>query len=252
MGEISEEIIEVSPAEPELPTVVSLQAQLDRLSAQMDWIVEQMQAQAAAREQWSELTATMVPVTRGAMDMATRELQDLSNDVTIDDAARFARTLARSLPQLEALLAQLDSLSELLSTASSLSGAGVAKLTDTLAVAEEKGYFAFAREGAAIADRVVTEFTEDDVRALGDNVVTILNAVKEMTQPEVMGLVQRTAVTMQSEEDIHQPPPSLFALLKSMRDPQTRRGLGRIMAMLHTVGEESPSGTGQTGRTSIR
>ena len=38
-----------------------------------------------------------------------------------------------------------------------------------------------------IADRVVTEFTEEDVKALGDNVVTILNAVKEMTQPEVMG-----------------------------------------------------------------
>jgi uncharacterized protein YjgD (DUF1641 family) len=249
MGEIVEEVVEVATAEPELPTVVSLQAQMDRLSAQMDWIVEQMQAQAAAREQWSELAATMVPVTRGAMDMATRELEDLSSDVTIDDAARFARTLARSLPQLEALLAQLDSLSELLSTASSLSGAGVAKLTDTLATAEEKGYFAFAREGAAIADRVVTEFTEDDVRALGDNVVTILNAVKEMTQPEVMGLVQRTAVTMQSEEDINQPPPSLFALLKSMRDPQTRRGLGRIMAMLHTVGEESAPGTGQTSRS---
>ena len=213
-----------------------LASQVDRLSAQMDFITAELLAQREARERWSELVETLVPVTRGAMDVATREMQELSQDVTIDDVTRFARTLARSLPQIEALMAQLDSLSELTETVTSLSGAGVAKLTDTLQAADEKGYFAFAREGSKIADRVVTEYTEEDVRALGDNVVTILNAVKEMTQPEVMGLVQRSVVQVQEPMD----PPSMFALLKSMRDPQTRRGLARVMAMLHTVGEQQP------------
>ena len=213
-----------------------LASQVDRLSAQMDFITAELLAQREARERWSELVETLVPVTRGAMDVATREMQELSQDVTIDDVTRFARTLARSLPQIEALMAQLDSLSELTETVTSLSGAGVAKLTDTLQAADEKGYFAFAREGSKIADRVVTEYSEEDVRALGDNVVTILNAVKEMTQPEVMGLVQRSVVQVQEPMD----PPSMFALLKSMRDPQTRRGLARVMAMLHTVGEQQP------------
>ena len=213
-----------------------LASQVDRLSAQMDFITAELLAQREARERWSELVETLVPVTRGAMDVATREMQELSQDVTIDDVTRFARTLARSLPQIEALMAQLDSLSELTETVTSLSGAGVAKLTDTLQAADEKGYFAFAREGSRIADRVVTEYSEEDVRALGDNVVTILNAVKEMTQPEVMGLVQRSVVQVQEPME----PPSMFALLKSMRDPQTRRGLARVMAMLHTVGEQQP------------
>jgi len=214
---------------------------LDHLTEQVEWIAEQMRQQQQAREKWTELTDTMVPVTRGAMDVAIRELDDLSDDVTAEDAARFARTLARALPQMEVLLAQLDSLSELAHELNSLSGAGMARLTEVLGVAEEKGYFAFARQGAVIADNVVTEFTEEDVKALGDNVVTILNAVKEMTQPEVMGLVQRTALTVQDAEDTHAEPPSMFAILKSMRDPQTRRGLARVMSMLHTVGEEQPT-----------
>ncbi|MGB3013859.1 MAG: DUF1641 domain-containing protein, partial [Candidatus Nanopelagicales bacterium] len=212
---------------------------VDRMADQMDFIAAELQAQRESRERWSELTETLVPVTRGAVDMATRELEDLSPDVTAEDAARFARTAARALPKLEVLLAQLDSLSELLHTVNSLSGAGMDKLTEVLAVADDKGYFAFARQGGMIADRVVTEFTEEDVKALGDNVVTILNAVKEMTQPEVMGLVQRTAISVSDAEDTPIEPPSLFALLKSMRDPQTRRGLAKVMAMLHTVGEES-------------
>ncbi len=181
------------PAMTAEPTTVELAERIDRMSEQMDFIAAEMLAQRRARETWTELSETLVPVTRGAMDVATRELDDLSDDVTADDLVRFARTAARSLPKLEAMMAQLDSLSELMHTVNSLRGAGLAKVTDVLAAADDKGYFVFAREGSRIADRVVTEFTEEDVQALGDNVVTILNAVKEMTQPEVMGLVQRTA-----------------------------------------------------------
>lgn len=226
------------------PTTLELAERIERMSEQMDFIAAELLAQRQAREKWAELAETLVPVTRGAMDVATAEFEELSDDVTAEDLARFARTTARSLPRLEAALAQLDSMSELLHTVNSLSGAGVARLTELLAVADDKGYFAFARQGGLIADRVVTEFTEDDVKALGDNVVTILNAVKEMTQPEVMALVQRTAGSVQYVEDTPMEPPSLFSLLKSMRDPQTRRGLAKVMAMLHTVGEEhSPTPT---------
>ncbi len=222
------------------PTTTDLAERIDRMSEQMDFIAAELLAQRQSRQMWAELSETLVPVTRGAMDVATRELDDLSDEFTTEDLARFARTTARNLPRIEAAMAQLDSLSELLHTVNSLSGAGLGKVTEVLEVADEKGYFAFARQGGMIADRVVTEFTEEDVAALGENVVTILTAVKEMTQPEVMGLVQRTALSVQDAEDTPMEPPSMFALLKSMRDPQTRRGLAKVMAMLHTVGEEHP------------
>jgi len=218
-------------------TEPSTEERLDRLSAQMDFIVEELQRQRETRERIAELTETLTPVTKQAMQMASDQLEEL--DLSSEELISLLRTLARSLPQLEALLAQVGPLSDLAAQVTELSGPGLAKLTEVLTVADEKGYFAFARQGGMIADRVVTEFTEDDVKALGENVVTILNAVKEMTQPEVMGLVQRTAVSVSDVEDTHMEPPSLFALLKSMRDPQTRRGLAKVMAMLHTVGEES-------------
>lgn len=222
----------------------ALMARLDGLGARLDQISAELAESRAAREQWTELFETMVPVARGVMDMTTRELSDLETDVTIDDVTRFARTTARALPQVESLVGQLGSLSELGHEVTSISGAGLARLTEILQVAEDKGYFLFAREGAAIADRVVTSFTEADLKALGDNVVTILNAVRQMTQPEVMALLNRTALTIQEVEDHPVEPPSMLALLKSMRDPQTRRGLARVLSMLHTVGEES-SPTGQ-------
>ena len=54
-----------------------------------------------------------------------------------------------------------------------------------------------------IADRVVTEFTEEDVKALRRQRRHDPQRVKEMTQPEVMGLVQRTAISVSDAEDTH-------------------------------------------------
>ena len=162
----------LSPAAATADSNAAILARLDAMSAQMAVMAEQVAEAAAAREQWSELVETLIPVSRGAMDVATRELSELEADVTIDDVTRFARTTARAIPDMEVLVGQIGSISELGHEVSSLGGAGMAKLTEVLQVAEDKGYFMFAREGAAIADRVVTTYTEDDVRALGDNVVT--------------------------------------------------------------------------------
>ena len=223
---------------------------LDRLSAQVDELVAEMRRQREAREQWSELTHELAPVTRDAMDLASRELEELSRDVTVDDLTEFLRTLVRSMPKLKGMLQQLDSLSELTEELALIAGSGVARLSDVLSEAERKGYFVFARQGAAMVEEVVTSFSEDDVVALRENVVLILNTVKELTQPEVMTLLNRTGVSLQSiSDDGGTEPPSALSLLRQMRDPQVRRGLGRTLALLRTVGEESsvpalPAGAG--------
>lgn len=177
-----------------------LNERLDRLSAQVDLIAEELRLQRQSREMWSDLNETLVPVTRGAMDMATVEFEELSEEVSLEDATRLARTLARSLPQLEALLAQVGPLSELVHDLNSLTGAATEQLTEILSVAEAKGYFAFARQGGAIANQAVTVFTDDDLFA---------------------------------------PPPSLFGIAKSVNDPQTRRGLARLMAVVRAAGEQT-------------
>jgi len=224
----------------------SVEDRLDQLAVQIEAIAEELRHQRESRERWAELVHDLTPVSRDAMDVATRELDELSAEVSTDDAVRLLRTTARALPQLEAMLAQLGGLADLLAELSALSGPAMATLTASLDQAERRGYFTFARGGMEIADKVVTSFGEEDVRALGDNVVLILNTVKEMTQPEVMTMLRRTALTAQHMDEPLEPP-SAFALLRQMRDPEVRRGLARALTMLHTLGEETPATASQEG-----
>ena len=125
---------------------------------------------------------------------------------------------------------------ELAATASELSGPAFDAVVSRLEEADRKGYFAFAKGATGIADRVITSFTEEDVDgARATTSCLILNTVKDMTQPEIMGMLQRTLHTVQEQEEPMEPP-SMLGLLKEMRDPQVRRGLGRMLAVLRSMG----------------
>ncbi|MGI9197002.1 MAG: DUF1641 domain-containing protein [Candidatus Nanopelagicales bacterium] len=152
--------------------------------------------------------------------------------------------LSLQMTEIQEELAEQRRTREMLLQLTELSGPVMEMLTARMAELEAKGYFTFAQGGLEIADRVVTSFSEDDVRALGDNVVLILNTVKEMTQPEVMNLLSRTAIEVQEIEDAPAgPPPSTLALLKQMRDPDVRRGLARTLTVLRSLGSQPAAPT---------
>jgi len=114
---------------------------------------------------------------------------------------------------------------------------------------ERQGYFTFARGSWRIIEKIVNEFGEEDINALGDNVVLILNTVKEMTQPEIMNFVRNTLLV--AEEAADQPVDiSYGALLRQARDPAVRRGLALTMRVLHGVGTQA-SGNGQSAEVKI-
>lgn len=126
-------------------------------------------------------------------------------------------------------------LTELTRDLSPIASQGFETVMRVMTDAEERGYTDFARSSLGVVDRVVTSFSEEDVVALGDNIVLILETVKEMTQPEVMSLLRST---LQNVHDTPEPqePPSVFSLLGQMREPEVRHGLARLIVFLRGLG----------------
>jgi uncharacterized protein YjgD (DUF1641 family) len=218
---------------------MTVEQRLERLTAQVDQIAADLRDQRQWRSQREELAQALVPVARGAFDVANRELEELSGEVTIDDAVRLARTLARSLPQLERLVAQLQSMAELGTEVSSLSGAGVSKLSQVLAEADRKGYFVVARGSATVLDRLVASAAEEDFEALGEGLVLLLGLARQAVDPAMLGLAERALNTVRDGQSAAAPPPSTLGLLRRLRDPQTRRGMARALDLLHELGADS-------------
>lgn len=154
--------------------------------------------------------------------------------------------LSRIEAQLDVLVAdarrrgaELEPLRDLAAEVGVLAGPIVEHLTERAAELDERGYLAFARSSAGVIDRVVTSFDEEDVEALGDNVVLILETLRGLTQPEIMRLLQRVAAAAQDQahEAPTGPPPSTFALLRQLREPAVRLGLARVIELLRSLGD---------------
>ena len=164
-----------------------------------------------------------------------------------DPGQELGERLGRIEEQLELLLAdahrrdaELEPLRDLAAEVGVLSGPIVAAATERVAELDERGYLAFARSGRQIVERIVTSFDEEDLEALGDNIVLMLETLRDLTQPEILQLLRRTAGSVgHLDVPADGRPPSTLALLRQLRDPEVRRGLARMLDLLRTIGSDA-------------
>lgn len=210
-----------------------MDSDLQALHDKLDYLVEQVDAQRQRQQVMDELLSDMSPIVNGMFQIAVDELDEIGTHVELSDVLYLFKRLLRDVHLLNDLLGRLESLVELSEDLNHLTQPAFFHLIQTLDQLERQGYFAFAREGMYVVDRVVSEFDQDDVHALGDNIVTILKTVRSMTQPEVMDTVNDVVTHLQKPVDDEV---SLWRLLREVRDPEVRRGMARLLQMIKSVG----------------
>ena len=218
--------------------LAELNQKLDALTAQVAYLTEQARADERQRQDRAELMRDLTPIADQAFEMAVEQLEEVQEYIDLGDLVRLLKRLLRNGRNLDKMLDQLESLMDLANTVGPLADDAFGIAVDKLTEMEHKGYFAFAKGGLRIADKVVTSFTEADVQRLGDSIVPMLNMVKEITRPEIMGFVHNTLLA--AEREVEQPvDTSMLGLLRQMRDPAVRRGLALSLRMLRVIGAQA-------------
>lgn len=208
------------------------------LGQQVNYLTAQAEANRRRQQEWDDLRQDLGPVIKDAYNATVEELQEIQHYVQLEELLLLVKRIARNTRNISDTLDLLESAYDFVKDAAPLTKEMMDEAMATLEGLERKGYFGFARQGMYIADQVVSSFSEEDVRRLGDNVVLILNTVKSLTQPEMMNLINNLTQGFQEAEaeaatgelDI-----STWGLLKQMRDPEVRRGLAVTMATLRRV-----------------
>lgn len=220
------------------PMLAELNQKIDVLTSQVAFLTEQAQIAERQRRDRAELMRDLVPVANEAFRLSVAQLEEIQEYIDLADLVRLFKRLMRNGRNLEAMLDQLESLMDLGRTVGPLADEAFGKAVNTLLEMEQKGYFSFARGGKQIMDNIVTAFDEEDINRLGENIVLIMNTVKDMTQPEIMNFVRATLLI--AEREIEKPIDNSFAgLVRQMRDPSVRRGLALTMRVLHVVGTQA-------------
>lgn len=219
-------------------TLSELNQKIDALTAQVAYLSEQAQIAERERQARAELMRDLTPIANHAFHLTIEQLEEVQEYIDLNDLLRLFKRLLRNGRNLEKMLDQLESLADLMDTLAPLADEAFSKTVEALNELEQKGYFGFAQEGARIVDKIVTSFSEEDVRRLGDNITLIVNTIKDMTQPEIMTFVRNTLLI--AEKEVEKPVDiSTLGLLRQMRDPAVRRGLALTLRVLRAIGAQA-------------
>lgn len=216
-----------------------LQTQIDSLNSKLDIILEEIELQKRHRREMEDLKDDLMRIGKDFYDTAVEELDQVHDHVDTKEIFHLGKKLLRNVGTINKSLEQVESIKDFLIDASPLVRQSIIDLMQKLDEYDKKGYFEFMSELTNIADKVIVSFSKEDIKALGDNIVTMLNTVKNLTQPEMLQAINNAVgvyknLNIQVEKDI-----SLFGLMKELNTPEVKRGLAFAVQFLKNLANES-------------
>ena len=189
-----------------------MEKELALIHQKLDYLTEQLESQRQQQEGINELMQDAIPIVNHMVKLSIDELAEIGTDFQLEDLTFLLKRVLRDTRLLVRLLDQVESVAELAEEGQIMGKRIFHQVTMELDRLEREGYFGFARAGMGIADRLVHEFSAEDVEAMGNRLVDTVN------------------------EDIPEKV-SLLALIRAMGNQKVRRGLYRSMNLLKVIGD---------------
>ncbi len=212
-----------------------LALEIRKINEKLDVIAHQLAEQNKRAREFQELKNDLTLIGKDIFNAAVEELEDVAPHFDTDDLIHLFKMLLRNVRPLTRLLQQVQGMDDLATDLKPLGKQAFQQLLDTLDQLDRKGYFEFLQEFIKIFDTVVMSFSVDDVRALRENITTILLTVKGMTQPDMLTSVNNALdffrnMDVNVVDDI-----SFLRIMREMKKPEVKRGIFFMLQFLQNV-----------------
>lgn len=204
---------------------VNIDEQLAEINKKLDFLTEQVSIYARRQRELEELKDDLKRIGTDVFQSAVVELNEVSHHFDTNDVLHLVKKLLRNTRNISKMFDQMESITDFIQDLTPNAKDGFLELLSTLDEMDRKGYFEFLRESVKIADNVVTSFKPEDVKQLGDNVVTILSTIKNLTQPDMLQAINNAVSVYKNVDFDISDKVSYFDLFKEAKSPEMRRGL---------------------------
>jgi hypothetical protein len=164
----------------------NIQSQIDSINKKLDIILAEIELQSRHRREMEDLKDDLMRVGKDVYDSALIEFEEVHDQLKTGDIFYLFKKLLRNINNITKTFEQLENFKGFIQDFSPVSRELFLDFMNKLNEFDKKGYFEFLREISKISDNIVTSFSAEDVKNLGNNVVTILNTVKSLTQPDML------------------------------------------------------------------
>ena len=215
-----------------------LEQRIEALDKKMDLILEYVHHQKMNSNMVEDLIGDLSIIGKDAYDSTVRELDNRQVVLEPAELTNLAVSFLRNIGNINTVLETLEMAVDLGKEVGPIANEVIIDFTKQMNVFEQKGYFSFIKEFGPVIDNIVTGFSPEDLRELSNNIVSILNTVKDMTQPEVLGTMQNAIKAFNSMETESVPSYSVWKLMRELNSPEMKKALGYGITFMKNVSKD--------------
>lgn len=213
--------------------------QIAELNQKVDMILEYVNQQRLKSQAIDDLVADVSIIGKDVYDSTVKALDDHEVVLEPDELRELGIRMAQNVGNFNAMLDTLGSTMDLLRDVGPIANEVIIDATKKLNEFEQKGYFDFMREFGHIVDNVVTYYNVEDMRMLADNVVAIMDTVKNLTQPEMLKSVDNAVKVFANLEMDNIPEYSIFKVMREMNKPEMKKALGFFITFMKNMSKNA-------------
>jgi uncharacterized protein YjgD (DUF1641 family) len=216
----------------------NVQEQINQINQKLDLLLEYVTEQKLKSETIEDLVSDVSIISKDAFSSVVSELDKQGVELNVDDIKILAYKLIRNVNNFSQVMDMFESITDLLKDVGPMINEVGIDFTHKLHDFEQKGYFEFFKELANIMDNIISSYPPEEVRALADNIVTILDTVRNITQPDMLHAINNAVSIFKNLDTNEIQPYSLWKVFREMNTPEMKRGLGFIMTFLKNLSQE--------------
>jgi len=212
-----------------------ISGQLAQIQASLDSITAEL---ALVRQQRQEMEDLKEDLTRVAKDLfagAIEEFEDIAPFVGTGDFLHLVKLILRNTNNITDVIMKLESALDFMEDFAPIAKELFGDTLEGLDRLDRAKYFQFAGGAMEITDNVVEHFTAEDVKLLADNIVPILETIKSITQPQMMGAIKNAVAVFDKMDVEHIEEVSVWKALRELNTPEMKRGMGFLIAFMKNL-----------------
>jgi uncharacterized protein YjgD (DUF1641 family) len=216
----------------------NIQSQIDALDKKLDLILGFVNQQRLNSVVIEDLVSDLSIIGKDAYDSTVEELDKRQVEIEPSELTDLAVSFLRNIGNIKTVMNTLEMTVDLSKEIVPIANEAIIDFTKELNIYEQKGYFKFFKELKPILDNIVAGFSPQDLRELADSIVPILSLVKEMTQPEVLGVMKNATKAFNSMETESVPSYSIWRVMREMNSPEMKKALGYGITFMKNVSKD--------------
>jgi len=213
--------------------------QIAELNQKVDTILEYVNQQRLKSEAINDLIGDASIIGKDVYDSTVKALDEHEVVLEPDELRELGIRVAQNVGNFNSMLDTLGSAMDLMKDVGPIANEVIIDTTKKLNEFEQKGYFEFLKEFGHILDNIVTYYGVEDMRMLADNVVAILDTVKNLTQPDMLKSVDNAVKVFANLEMENVPEYSIFRVMREMNKPEMKKALGFFITFMKNMSKNT-------------